>query len=250
MTTKKVSMVNKAIAFCLLVFAPALLAPIFCRELSRYDETVVLAADGSAEIRLSLTFADRTESGVLIPVRHAALLNLNASGMAKGAVRRVENKGNYFLALDFAGTGANPAAIEISFQVKNYFEDKGASSPFGNKELGYRFVNVSFERIGKLSAKLVLPAGFVINGIGNFSPKPQKSGMALPYTISRQDGKDVAGIAVDNVKLGDEITLHCTFKSTKKSLPLLLFLIALAIAYLVFFRDILKNGKNAAGSKP
>ena len=250
MTTKKVRLVNKAIAFCLLVFAPGLLAPIFCRELSRYDETVVLAADGSAAIRLSLTFADRTGSAVLIPVRHAVLMNLNAPGMTKGSVRQVENKGNYFVALDFAGTGANPVAIEISFQVQNYFENKGAPSPFGNKELGYRFVNVSFERIEKLSARLVLPDGFVINGIGNFSPKPKKSGMALPYTISRQDGKDVAGIAVDNVKLGDEITLHCTFKSTKKSLPLLLVLIALAAAYLFFFRDIIKNGKDAADPKP
>ena len=250
MMTKKAGMVKKAIAFCLLVLSPGLMAPIFCRELSRYDETVVLDRDGSAEIRLSLAFADRTEPMVLIPVRYAALLNLHVQGVAKGAVRQVENKGNYFVALDFAGTGPSPAAIEISFQVKNYFENKGASTPFGNKELGYRFVNVTFARIGKLSAKLVLPAGFVINGIGSFSPKPKKSGMALPYTISRQDGKDVAGIAIDNVKLGDEITLHCTFKSTKKSLPLLLVLIALAVAYLVFFRDILKNGKNSAGSEP
>jgi hypothetical protein len=242
-------MIKRAIVCCLFVFCLGSFTPNYGRELSQYGETVILHGDGSAAIHLSLTIADQAEPGILIPVRHASLLNLQAQGIASTAVRVVENKGNYFLALDLPAAGVGPLKIEISYQVENYFENGGPSAPFGNKELGYRFLNVTFDRIGKFSAQLVLPAGYVFNAISGFSPKPKKSGMALPYTLSRQNGENVGSITVENIKLGDEIALNCTFKSTKKSLPLLLALIALAVAYLVFFRDILQNGKNVSGAK-
>jgi hypothetical protein len=242
-------MMKRTISCCWFVFCLGSFMQNYGRELSRYDEKVILHGDGSAEIRLSLRVTDWTEAKILIPVRQASLLNLQAQGIAPTAVRAVENKGNCFVALDFSGTGVTPAAIEISFQVKKYFENSGPSAPFGNVDLGYRFVNVTFERIGKFSAELVLPDGYVFNAISGFSPKPKKSGMGMPYTISRRDGKNIGRIAVDNVKLGDEIALTCTFKSGKKSLLLLWALIALAVAYLVFFRDILKNRKTVAGAK-
>ncbi len=235
---------------CLFVFYLGALAPLYGQELLRYDETVVLQSDGSAGIRLSLMFAERVGAKLLIPVRHKSLLNLQAQGIAPAVVRQVESKGNYFVALDFAGSGVSPAAIRISFQVKNYFTSGGPSAPFGNRELSFRFMNVTFTRIEKFSAELVLPGANVFNAISSFSPKPKKSGVAFPYAISRKFGKNVCSISADDVKLGDEITLNCTFKSAKKSKLLLLVLTALAVAYLVFFRDILKNGKNASGAKP
>jgi hypothetical protein len=250
MITETNAMIKRALSCCLFVLCLGALAPAYGSELSRYDETVVLHNDGSAAIRLSLTFAGQMEPKVLIPVRHAALLNLQAQGIAPASVRQVENKGNYFVALDVSGNDARPAATEISFRVKNYFASGGPSAPFGNRELGYRFVNVTFSHIEKFAAELVLPGGYVFNAINSFSPKPKKSGTAFPYAFSRKDGQDVVRIAADDVKLGDEIALTCTFKNTKKSKWLLLALIALAVAYLVFFRDILKNGENASGAKP
>ncbi len=242
-------MMKRATSCCLFVLCLGALTPAFGRELSRYAETVVLHNDGSAAIRLSLAFAGRMEPETLIPVRQASLLNLKAQGGAPVAVRQVENQGNYFVALDFSGSGAPPTELEISFQVKNYFADNGQPGPFGNRDLGYKFVNVTFARIGKFTAELVLPGGYVFNAIGSFSPKAKKSGTAFPYAFSRKDGQDVVRIAADDVKLGDEIALTCTFKSTKKSKLLLLALIVLALAYLVFFRDMLKNGGNGAGTK-
>jgi hypothetical protein len=247
--TEMAEMIKRSIVCCLFIFCLGSFMPNYGRELSRYDEKVILHGDGSAEIRLSLTVTDWTEPKILIPVRHSSLLHLQAQKIAPTAIRIVENKGNHFLALDLPGAGVNPPKIEISFQVENYFENSGSPAPFGNKELGYRFVNVTFERIGKFSAELILPAGYVFNAINSFSPKPKKSGTALPYTISRQNKKNIGGIAVENVKLGDEIALNCTFKNSKKSLTLLFALIALAVAYLIFFRDILKNGKNVSGTK-
>ena len=250
MTTGMTRMAKRAVGACLLVFCLGALTTLHGRELSRYDETVTLANEGSATIRLSLAVADWTEPRILIPVRHASLLNLQAPGFAPTAVRVLESKGNHFLALDIAGSGISPAVIEISFQVENYFAGNPASAPFGNRELSYTFVNVTFERIGKFSLKLILPAGYVFNDISDFSPQPKKPGAAVPYAISRAGGRNIASMAVDDVNLGDEIVLRCTFKSTKKSLPLLLTLIALAVAYLIFFRDMVKNGKNGTGTRP
>lgn len=253
MSAETNAMMKRALSCCLFVLCLGAFTPSFGRELTRYNETVVLHRDGSAAVRLSLVLAGQAEPTILIPVRYAALLNVQAPGIAPAAVRQVENKGNYFVALDFGGSGARPEApmaIEVSFQVKNYFASNGQSGPFGNRELGYRFVNVTFARIEKFSAELILPAGYVFNAISDFSPKPKKSGMASPFTISRRDGRDAIRLAVEDVKLGDEIALNGTFKSGKKSKLLLWVLIALAVAYLVFFRDILKNGKNVAGAKP
>jgi hypothetical protein len=242
-------MIKRTIICCLFIFCLGSFMPNYGLELSRYNEKVILHGDGSAEIRLFLTVIDSTEPKILIPVRHASLLNVQAQKIAPTAVRVVENKGNHFLALDLPGAGGSPLKIEISFQVENYFENSGSPAPFGNKELDYRFVNVTFERIGEFCAELILPSGYVFNAISSFSPKPKKSGMALPYTISRQNKKNVGSITVQNIKLGDEIALSCTFKSSKKSLTLLWALIALAAAYLIFFRDILKNGKTVSGTK-
>jgi hypothetical protein len=250
MITKTASLLKRVIFFCLFVPCLGVRTQVYAQEIPRYDETVTLGQDGSAAIRLFLAVADWNEPRILIPVRHASLLDLRAPGFPPTAVRVLENKGNHFVALDFAGPGTRPTTIEISFRVKNYFAGGGRPGPFGNKDLGYRFVNVTFALIGKFSAELVLPAGYIFNAIGEFSPTPEKSGMAMPYTISRKNGKNIARMAVDNVKLGDEITYHCTFKSTKKSQPLLFALIALAIAYLFLFRDLLKSGESVAGKMP
>lgn len=249
MSTETNAMMKRVLSCCLFVLCLGAFAPAYGGELSRYDETVVLHSDGSAAVRLSLVLAGQAEPTIRIPVRQAALLNLQARGIAPDAVRQVENKGNYFVALDFSASGTPPAELEISFRVKNYFASGGPSAPFGNRELGYRFVNVTFARIEMFSAELVLPGGFVFNAVSSFSPKARKSGTAFPYAFSRKDGQDIVRIAADDVKLGDEIALACTFKSTKKSKLLLLALIVLAVAYLVFFRDLLKSGGDAAGTK-
>jgi hypothetical protein len=250
MIAKTAAWRKRAIFFCLFVLCLGVRTQAYAQEIPRYDETVTLNRDSSAAIRLFLAVADWSEPRILIPVRYPSLLDLQAPGFPPTAVRVLENKGNHFVALDFTGSGTRPTTIGISFRVKNYFAGGGQPGPFGNKDLGYRFVNVTFALIGKFSAELVLPAGYIFNAIGEFSPKPKKSGMAMPYTISRKNGKNIARMTVANVKLGDEITFHCTFKSTKKSRPLFFVLIALAIAYLFLFRDLLKSGENGAGGKP
>lgn len=249
MISQAAAMMKRALCFGLVAFGLGAFTANYARELSRYEERVTLDADGSAAIRLSLAAVDWTGAEILIPVRHASLLDLQAPGFAPAAVRLLENKGNHFVALDFAGSGMSPATVEISFRVKNYFANGGTSGPFGNKELGYRFVNVTFARIGKFSAELVLPAGHVFNAVNDFSPQPRKSGMALPYAISTAQGRNIVRLAVSDVKLGDEITFNGTFKSTKKSKLLLLALIALAVAYLILFRDLPRTGGNAGGAR-
>jgi hypothetical protein len=221
----------------------------YAQELSRYAETVTLAADGSAAIRLLLEFRSHGGPQLLVPVRHRSIRGLKAKGLAPGALRLVEKGGNRFLALDLPPAAAAAPRIEISFTVDGYFKADGRPGPFGNRKLDYRFVNVSFSGIGKFNAALALPGGHVFNAVSRFTPEPEKAGMIAPFTIARENGRIVGRIAIDGIGLGDEVALSCTFRKARRS-PLLLFvLLALAIAYLVFYRDILKNGKNAA-AKP
>jgi hypothetical protein len=101
-------MIKRTIICCLFIFCLGSFMPNYGLELSRYNEKVILHGDGSAEIRLFLTVIDSTEPKILIPVRHASLLNVQAQKIAPTAVRVVENKGNHFLALDLPGAGGSP----------------------------------------------------------------------------------------------------------------------------------------------
>jgi len=220
------------------------------RELSRYAETVDLAADGSAAIRLLLEFRGREGPQLLIPVRYTSIRNLEAKRLVPGALRLVEKGGSRFLALDVPLAAAATPAVEIAFTVDDYFNAVSSPGPFGNRSLGYRFVNVSFAGIEKFTAEIVLPAGHVFNALSRFSPQPEKAGMIAPFTIFHAGGRSVGRIVVDRVGLGDEIALDCTFRSGRRSKLLLVILIVLALAYLVFFRDVLTNGKKIAAARP
>ncbi len=246
-------MKSRTIIGCLIVMALFLSLPGYARELSRYEETVTLSLDGSAAVRLALVVGDPDSAGleVLVPLFKGSPRDLQVRGVAGASVRLSENKGNLLLALSLPGGLSGPVTVEITYMVDGYFE-VGKASDFGNRDLAYRFVNVTFDRIANFSAVLVLPSGQVLNTIGDYSPKPKKQGGAVPYSISRVEGKDAGIIKADDLRLGDEVSLGCTFKSATKSRPLFFALILLAAAYLVVFRDILRNGgdgKNGAGPK-
>jgi len=232
----------------------ALLGLVLCltgsaRELSSYEETVALRPDGSAEIRLVLIFPDVAGAETLIPLRSASPQALDVKGLEPERVRLVENDGRRFLALDLSGSAPASRTVEITFRMESFFK-AGPAGAFGNRDLAYRFVNVTFDRIDKFAAILILPPGNVYNTVDDFLPKAKASGGAVPYGFVRTEGRDAARLTAENLKLGDEARFVGTFKSGRKPPILLWVLLAAAVAYLVFFRGILKNEKNVTGPKP
>ncbi len=221
----------------------------FGQELARYDETVTLNAEGSASFRIVLEFRDWAGQQVLIPVAANEVHGLKAQGVAPAALRLIERGGVRFVALDLPQGAGAPGAVQVEYEARGYFKARGRPGPFATRPLAYRFVNVSFASIGKFSAAIVLPGGHVFNAVSRFTPEPEKAGMIAPFTIAREDGRIVGRIAVDEVGLGDEVTLACTFRAARRSPWLLFALLALAIAYLVFFRDVLKDGKGDMDAK-
>lgn len=225
------------------------LSPAFGLEVRRYDEKVLLSRDGSATVQLSLTLAEPPGTRVLtIPLPYEAVRNLKATGSATAAVREGGSPGNLYAELTLSEIPQGAATVGLSFGVADYYADGDSPGLHGNLDFGYRFVNVSFSRIAEFSADVTLPEGYVFATIGDFVPQPKKGGMASPYVISRVAGRNVVSISLTDLRLGDEVKLNGTFKSTGKSKILLFFLIALAIGSLFFFRDALKNG-NGGGTK-
>lgn len=219
-------------------------------ELSRYEERVDLAGDGSASVRVRLAFRGVAPPLVLLALPRPEVRELKATGPALASVRTLDKGDRRFLALELASGTVGPATAEISFSLAGYVQDGAQAAPYGNRRLGYRFVNVAFDRIDEFTATIVLPAGDVFNAVDEFSPEPEKSGTVIPFTISREEQRTVGRIEVKNVRLGDEVKLACTFRSGRKSKWLLFVLLALAAAYLVFFRDTLKEGKGSAPARP
>ncbi len=242
MSAAKAAMKTKTLLGALAVLALAAGLPARAAELPGYREIVSLRADGSAEVRVTLTVPAGGGRGLLVPVSWTSPRNVRVLGPAGAAVSVADRDGKSFLAVDAAGTAAG--ALVVSFEVDGCFQS-GRPAAFGNRALGYRFINVTFDRIAKFEAELILPPGCVFNDVGDFEPKAAAAGSAVPYVFGRTGGRDVARLAVNDLKLGEEVRLACTFKSARKPKPLLFFLLAAAVAYLVFFRGLLKNGNGA-----
>lgn len=211
------------------------------QELRRYEETVLLAADGSAAVRVVLEFRRGGGGLLLLSVRSAALRDVRAKGVELLAPRPVEKGGNHFLAL---APPAGAAAAEVAFTVDGYFRAGGRPGPFNTRKLEYRFVNVSFAAVERFSVDLVLPTGRVFNALGRFVPEPERQGMVIPFAIVRRDGRLAGRIVLEGLGLGDEVALECTTRPARRSRWLLLALAALALAYLVFFRDVLRERRS------
>ncbi len=232
------------VAALLLVLGAAM--PARGQELSRYEETVTLAADGSARVRVFLEPRPGAGAPVLIPVRSAALRDVRAKGAGSPTPRPVARGNGHFLEIALPSTmgPASTGTIELTYAIEGYFKAGGRPGPFGNRKLDYRFVSVSFAAIDRFSASLVLPEGWVFNAVSRFVPEPEKEGMVAPFAISRAGGRLTGRIDLSGLGLGDEVVLSCTVRSGRRSLWLLLALAVLAATWLLFFRDVLR-GKGA-----
>ena len=241
---------RRTAALCgLALLGLALGLPGYGPELTGFDETVALRADGSAEVRLTLVLPSGQGPEFLVPAPCAASRDIRVQGLAPSSVRIMEVNGDRFLAVDTSGAGPGPLTLVITFQTDGCFKS-GPASAFGNRTLSYEFLNVTFERIKTFRAALVLPPGYVFNDVGAFSPKAAAAGGAVPYAFGRSGGNAVVRLSADDVRLGDEVSLSCTFKSDRKPKALLVVLVILAAAYLVAFRGLVKNGGTNAGAKP
>jgi hypothetical protein len=236
-------------ALWLLLFLAAGLAG-YGQELARYEETVTLAADGTAAIRIVLEPRGAGGLPVLIPVGPKTVRDLKATGIAAAALRQVERGGERYLELPLPPAAGAAKTIAVEYAADGYFKAGGRPGPFGNRPLRYRFVNVSFAVIERFAATIVLPEGQVFNAVSRFVPEPEKEGMVAPFAIARAGGRIVGRITLARLGLGQEVALACTFRSARKSKLTLVFLALLALAYLVFFRDILRKRGKADAAKP
>lgn len=217
------------------------------QELRRYDETVTLAADGSAAVRIVLEVERRGDAAIWLPVPAPTLRSMRATGISLLSPQPVKRGGRHFLELALPPAAGPGHAAEVEFTADGYFRAGGRPGPFHTRKLAYRFVNVSFAAVGEFSAALVLPPGCVFNAIGRFVPETRGQGTAVPFAIVRRDGRLAGRITLAAVGLGDEVALECTVRPARRSRWLLLGLAVLALAWLVFFRDVLRGRENGSG---
>jgi hypothetical protein len=236
-------------ALWLLLFATAGLAG-YGQVLTRYEETVTLAADGTAAIRIVLEPRGAGGLPVLIPAGPKTVRDLKVTGIAAAALRQVEKGGERYLELDLPPVLGAAKPIKVEYATDGYFKAGGRPGPFGNRPLRYRFVNVSFAAIDHFAATIALPEGHVFNAVSRFVPEPEKEGMVAPFAIVRAGGRIIGRITLPRLGLGQEVALACTFRAARRSKLMLVVLAILALAYLAFFRDLLKNGKKATAAKP
>ncbi len=234
----------RTLCACLWLLGAALPSGAAGPKVAEYGERVLLRADGSASVSLSLTVAALGANGIRIPVRHASLHSLDAQGPGPVGARVREENGLRFIQLAIPAVAPRPLTLRVSYEVKDY-----TGGGAGLRSLDYRFQNLTFDRIRSFRAILALPEGYIVQAVGEFLPKPAKAGAPPPYALFREGGRRGVRMGTTDVGLGDEIALQATFRHSRRSKPLFLVLLAAALAYLVFYRDILKNPRKGGGAE-
>lgn len=234
-------MTKRSWLFGLILLCARPILPVAFPELSDCRQRIDLRADGSAAVSLFIRLADRPQAELRIPIPAGTVQDLNVAGFVAADWRSEGGEGGRFLLLTIPPGQTERRDFEVHYTVPDYYDSDGPPAPYGKLDLSYRFLNSSFERIGEFSAELLLPQGLAVHSVQSFAPKPKKAGMSAPYELVGLDGRRGLRMMAGDIRLGESVVLQGELGRERKSRLLLYLLVALALSYLVFFRDMLKS---------
>lgn len=129
----------------------------------------------------------------------------------------------------------------VQLKIEKYFDfSKEQIEDYGNYLIKYRFINTRFAKIDKYSVKIILPKKFNITSVDESIPKATEDSPKSPFVLGKEKDNYFVELLGDNVKLGENLFIKFRFKENNRSLLLGLLLGAVAIGYLIIFRDLRK----------
>ena len=158
--------------------------------LADYRETLTLAPDGSAAVHLSATLSDATGADVALPFGHASARALAATANGVAVPAELVHQGALTrLVLHLPQPPAGSVALAASFTAEKFLDWQKARSPRGGIAIGYAFLDTSPLRIADFQARLVLPEGYIMNGITRSLPAATGEEVVPPYTFATEAGR-------------------------------------------------------------
>ncbi len=214
----------------------------------RVHERITVELDGSARVERTIVPGRGPEGPLVTPFGFPPPTELTVLG-CDGATAVVDPGGGApRLVVEGAGETQMDGPITVRFTVPAFYDWVGAkSASFGNRTIGYRFVNTYPAVIGKYECELILPAGFLVSAVEESDPAPSDRNPAPPFQVIRREGRDGVRLSARDLAIGDDAMIRFRFKSSAKPVLLLVLGVVLIVAYLIGLRGLVGGQTGSAG---
>ncbi len=205
-------------------------------------ERIALARDGSARVERTIVEGPHVGARLAIPIGVETLDEVTAAGCAVASATIDDGGGVRQLVLERGDGCPVNAPLTVRTTVASFY-DWAAAKPagFGNRSVSYRFVNTQPAVIAHYECELVLPTGFVVSAVEESIPAPSEKNPVPPFQVVRDGDRNGVRLSAQSLAMGDEGLIRFKFKSGDKSNLLLGGGLLVALAYLVWFRDLVRK---------
>ncbi len=227
---------NLILTIILLIFLPL---ATFAQTADKLNEVIKINDNGDADYSISINTDKYYFREMLIPLNiKSELTELKTeNGFAAKQISLQGVDYIYIVKKDSIATNK----VVINAKIKEYFNfNKEKVKDFGNYTLKYRFINTKFNKINEYSVKIILPKKYNITSVDESIPEATEESVKSPFTLGKEEDCYTVTLSSDNVKLGENLYIKFRFKEGEKTYLLGILLGAIAIGYLIIFRDLRK----------
>jgi hypothetical protein len=246
---------------CLMTLVLLLMQPAASMEnagdgeshIAKYAESIRINQDGTADITTKIILGTCAKEFLYLPYNWTSVEKLQAKigegGESMPAeVRRSE--GIDYICVTVGGKKTGDEPIVVTFRDPAYLSWKeagpGSSGIYRHKSA---FRNTTTLFIDEYAMEVILPPGFLIHSYGKSVPEYSQKDPMPPY--SSKNLPDGSHIYIDAKKLSVGSRCMLEYAFVRKAFSSFLFgacIIAMAL-FMVFFRDMLREGKDGASGK-
>lgn len=216
------------------------------QQIRHIDESIKIEEDGSAYIRLKLDLQIMNDSTqIQIPAVSGnpsvikGLLDADQSGIE--VLQKNTDNYSYLEIVDRLPIGRHIVIIDY---VLPEFMDWSAAGPgeFSTYKFGVELDNPFQVQIDTFNLAVSLPQGWNYHKIIASNPVFEDKDPQPPYQLfSNSDGLASLSISRTNMRFKDSIGLTFLFKSSSKSVVIIVVAVILAGLYMIIFRDLINN---------
>lgn len=232
-------MIRRVLAAALLLACAALRGAADVRSCA---VRLVLEADGTARGRLVLQVASAAPGSFDVPFAFPEIRDLRvAEGPAGTAAALAPAAGQARLRLTLPQGVPASLQVALDFAVPNALVRPEASkgeAPSRVRLLRHAFVNTQEDVIDAYAVEVLLPPGDQVQAVREALPKPGKTEAEPRVRLGRLEGRQSATLRAGPLRQGDDTSMSVELTSARRSWSWLVAGIALALLYLVHFRDL------------
>ncbi len=244
-------MIRRILAAALLLACGALRG---ATDLRSCAARLVLEADGSAQGRLVVQVSDAVPGAFDVPFAFPGAQELRVvEGPGGTTAALIPAAGQARLRLTLPQGVPSAVQLTLAFAVP-----KAVVSPAASKGeavsrvrlLRHAFVNTQEDVIDAYAVVVLLPPGDQVQAVREALPKPGKTEAEPRVRLGRVDGRQSATLRAGPLRQGDDTSMSVELTSARRSWGWLVAGLALALLYLVHFRDLVAAPARGDGEAP